>query len=107
MISSDDQWRLVLAQIGACESASRLQVWWWLHPWRRRKVTRVDWRGCMATERHVEKEGTLIGRAKRQLFGGGDKWYDGIIVRYLDGTEQWEPLARVRFAGKDHEVEVW
>lgn len=93
---------LVMAQIGAIPAASPWKLWWWLR--KGRTVTRVDWRGCMATERHVEKVGKILWRESKQL--NDDKWYDGIVVEY-DGNPQWEPLDNVRFVGKKHEVEVW
>lgn len=99
-----DQMDLVMAQIGAIPAMSPWKLWWYLRPGR--QVTRVDWRGCMATERHAEKVGTLKYREQRKL--NDNKYWDGIVVRYDgDDYDQWEVLDRVRFVGKTRDVEVW
>lgn len=63
-------------------------------------VTRIDWRGCMATDRRVEAVGQVVRHAMHE------GRYPGIVVRYPDG-EKWEPLAYVKFVGPEKVVEVW
>ena len=88
---------------------------------RGRKVTRIDWRGCMANVRHVEAVGVLERRESRWTVGYGGKCYKreelpparlyvehpGIVVRYPEG-ERWESLTRVRIVGRFFgNVEIW
>ncbi len=91
----------------------------WLLPGRR--VTRVQWRGCMADVRHVEKIGRIVRRESRwqdndcRLVERSElrtsrrfpvEW-PGLIVRY-DTGDQWEACQDVRFVGGPlGDIEVW
>lgn len=67
-------------------------------------VTRVDWRGCMATERHVEDTGDLLRFEDRKLYGGRGPTR-GVVVQYDKLGERWEPLDHLRIVNGN--AEIW
>lgn len=70
-----------------------------------RKVTEVQWDGCMATERKVCGVGRLVRRANnRDLYPDGDS-IDGIQVEFGDARLAFFPLSWVRVV--NDELEVW
>ncbi len=91
----------------------------WLLPGR--QVTRINWMGCMAYVRKVEKVGHIIRRESRWQNRDGRlvvrselktsrrrpiEW-PGVIVRYPSG-DQWEAESDVRFIGGPFgAIEVW
>jgi hypothetical protein len=62
-------------------------------------ITKIVWDGCMATVRREIGRGVILRIEKK------DNKYDGVIVRWTDGCEQWQPLDYIRIAGDN--VEVW
>jgi hypothetical protein len=61
-------------------------------------VTKIDWRGCMATDRRVDDVGDLV-----RLLDHGR--YAGAMVQYDKSGLQWEPLDHFRRV--NGELEVW
>jgi hypothetical protein len=67
-------------------------------------VTRVQWDGCMATERNGQDVGDLV-RYESRVLVGIPRSIDGMVVKYDKLGEQWEPLAHLRMV--DGSAEVW
>lgn len=61
-------------------------------------VTKVEWHGCMATERKEVDVGDVV---KHDPHNG----YPGVVVRWDKGGYQWEPLSHFRKV--NDELEVW
>ncbi len=64
-------------------------------------VTKVEWHGCMATEREVIDTGEVV----RHEMGSTGNMYHGVVVRYDERGERWEPLDHFRKV--DGALEVW
>lgn len=65
-------------------------------------VTKIDWCGCMATDRRWMDTGEIIRHQPSPHSGGK---YPGIVVRWDHGGECWEPLQHFRKV--NGELEVW
>jgi hypothetical protein len=65
-------------------------------------VTRVQWDGCMATDRKEVDIGKVIKHMSSPHNNGK---YRGVLVKYDGRGEQWEPLAHFRRV--DGKLEVW
>lgn len=71
-------------------------------------VTVVDWRGCMATDRHVLHTGHVVRIAnQREKFGTRADSIECLVIRKPDGSEDWQPLERTRLIGTERRVEIW
>lgn len=70
------------------------------------RITVVDWCGCMA---HIRKElyvGKIVKTAnQREKFGARADSIECVVVERPDGTEDWQPVERVRFVRND--IEIW
>lgn len=67
-----------------------------------RTVTKVDWRGCMATERCEIDIGEVVRLAPSPYAAGR---YQGLIVLYDKMGELWEPAAHLREV--NGALEIW
>lgn len=68
-------------------------------------VTFIDWRGCMATVRHVDGVGTLRAVRRHRPYGALGAMLGCMVER--DGRETWHPLASFRLVGNNDRIEVW
>jgi hypothetical protein len=72
-------------------------------------ATIIEWRGCMADVRHVDYIGTIKRVANyKERYSKADN-IECLVLQKPDGTEDWQPIDRVRFIGSPWrgEVEVW
>lgn len=66
------------------------------------RFEKIQWNGCMATDRDVIGHGVII-RAKPSPHNNGK--YAGFTVRYQEDGERWEPADHFRFVGG--KLECW
>lgn len=79
-----------------------------------RLVTKVDWRGCMATERREEGTGRVLGLS-RYGKNGYTNWRNprgtlGVDIDYGKGPNwcTWTDFSRMRFVGRwPYHLEEW
>lgn len=78
-----------------------------MHPSRR--ITVIDWRGCMATERRVDGTGIIMGQQHNATNGYNEV---GALIYYTTGDcaglSLWRPFAMFRFVGVwPYTIEEW